>query len=101
MPNIQQTTRFEEHDISESGVVGVVPVPRRPLVSVNIDATATASYAVDVGPDRETWFENETTYDDTDTVRDMFEVGDAFIRIRVTDNAAAGETADIIIQEAR
>ena len=86
-----------------------VATPGDPLVSLNIEATAEASYAVDVthvedDPAQADWFEGEETYDaanlDTTDLRDGFQVGDARMRVRVTSAAANGETADVTIQKA-
>ncbi|NLV11883.1 hypothetical protein [Haloarcula argentinensis] len=103
----QSTTRESDADISTTGVVLTAETPGDALVSLNIDATADASYALDVSPtgDASDWFDGEETYnqadvDDPQDIRDTFIAGDAYVRIRVTDAAAAGETADITIQQA-
>ncbi|EMA19012.1 hypothetical protein [Haloarcula argentinensis] len=103
----QSKTRASGADISTTGVVLRAETPGDALVSLNIDATADASYALDVSPtgDPQDWFEAEETYaaadvDDLQDIRDTFVAGDAYIRVRVTSAAAAGETADITIQQA-
>lgn len=106
MPSIQRTTRREEKDISTPSVLAQVQTTRRPLVSINIEATGVASYAVDVSHDGEDWFEAEVVYDqdeiaDPTDIRDTFEIADAYLRVRVTEPASNGETADVTIQEAR
>jgi len=90
-------------------VIARAEVPGDRLVSLNIEATADASYAVDVAavedPDAADWFEGEVTYDQADEadpqdIRDTFILGDRWIRVRVTTGAAGGETADVTLQGA-
>lgn len=76
-------------------------VPGDTLVALNIEATEETSYALDISADGETWFTDERTYNLTASVSDRFRVAAAYIRVRVTTTASAGETADITIQEAR
>lgn len=96
-------------DISQTGVIAVVEVPGDRLVSINIEATADASYALDVAalkrPSEADWIEDEVVYDQADEadpqdIRDVFELGDRKLRVRVTDPAAADQTADVTIQVA-
>jgi len=108
--NLEQETHYKPNaDISTTGVLTTVTVPRDRLVSVNIEATADVSYALDVAapqqPESDDWFENEVTYNKADEVdpqdiRDTFILGDRYLRVRCTDPAANGDTADITIQVA-
>ncbi|ELZ84400.1 hypothetical protein C453_12676 [Haloferax elongans ATCC BAA-1513] len=113
MPRKQSTARRTDEPIETADAVLLATnTPGDALVSLNIEATADASYAVDVHHDvgsRTTpttgWFEDEIVYDQADVddpqdIRDTFYVGDAWLRVRVTDPAGAGETADVTIQEA-
>ncbi|MDS0258568.1 hypothetical protein NDI56_03975 [Haloarcula sp. S1CR25-12] len=106
--------RQDEHTVTdapidETGEIARVEVPGDRLVSINIEASADASYAVDVAagksPGTDDWFEGEVVYDQADVddaqdIRDAFILGDRYLRIRVTDAAGAGETADVTIQGA-
>jgi hypothetical protein len=98
---------------TNDAILAEVYTPGDPIVSLNIEATADASYALDVAPEvddsnppeNDDYFEGEETYDQADEpdpqdVRDTFIAGDGWLRIRVTDAAAAGETADVTIQQA-
>jgi len=85
-------------------------VPSDHVISVNIEATADASYALDVAaaadPGSGDWFEGEVVYDQADVadaqdIRDAFVLGDRFLRVRVTTAAANGETATVTIQGAK
>jgi len=99
-------------DISTADeVIAQAEIPSDRLVSINIEATADASYAVDVAAPydleaaTDPWFADEVVYDQADEadpqdIRDVFELGDRHMRIRVIDPAAAGETADVTIQVA-
>lgn len=113
MPQTLQRRQGEleapNEDISETRVLAAAEIPGDRLVSINIEATADASYAIDVSaepePDADGWFEGEVVYDQADEpdpqdIRDVFELGDRTLRVRVTDPAAAGETADVTIQVA-
>lgn len=74
------------------------------VVSLNLEAAATASYAVDVGVrdgDGVRWFEGEATYADTDAISDAWEQADRYLRVRVTSAAAADETATIAVSTGR
>lgn len=102
----QDESIHQDLDISSTGPLITHRADGDVLISLNIEATAAASYAVDVGPDGDTWFEAEATYDQADVddatdIRDAFELGDRHLRLRVTDAAADGETATITLQEAR
>lgn len=111
MPQKQSTTEQTDQAID---TVDAVLLEERTigdaLVSLNIEATADASYAIDVSakeePDGDAdWFLDEETYDKADVadpqdIRDTFYCADRHLRVRVTDAAAAGETADVTIQEA-
>lgn len=108
MPRIQDATIEEAQDISAAGVIAEAHIKGDALVSLNIEATAAASYAVDVSAtgDDGDWFEAEEEYDqaeveDATDIRDSFRFGHRHLRVRVTDPAADGETADVTIQEAR
>lgn len=70
------------------------------LCSLNIDGTESATYALDVSPDGDTYFTAEETYTGSD-IRDVFELTDRYIRVRVTSAASGGSTADITVQGMR
>jgi hypothetical protein len=76
-------------------------VPGETLVALNVEGTESADYAVDISADGETWFADGETYSLTTSVSDQFRAAAAYIRVRVTTEASADETADIAIQEAR
>jgi len=108
MPRIQDETIEEEQDISAEGVIAETQIKGDVLVSLNIVGTAAASYAVDVSASGEDgdWFEGEKTYNQADLndatdIRDAFQFGHRHLRVRVTEPAAAGNTADVTISEAR
>ena len=108
MPRIQDATIEEGQDISAEGVIAEADLKGDVLVSLNIEGTAAASYALDVSATGEDgdWFKGEETYDqanldDATDIRDSFRFGHRHLRVRVTDPAAAGETADVTISEAR
>lgn len=86
--------------IDATGEIFEANVEIAKLVSINIDGTETADYALDVSPDGSTWFTAEATYSGSD-IRDSFELTDRHVRIRVTTAASAGSTADIDIQGVR
>ena len=76
------------------------------LISVNIQATANADYALDVSPDGDTWFDAEVEYvaadePDPQDIRDVFELTDRYVRLRVTAAATADATADVVVQGVR
>ncbi|MFA1612061.1 hypothetical protein [Halobellus rubicundus] len=111
----QSTTDRTDQPIDTDGeIIAKAYTPGNPIVSLNIEATADASYALDVAPevddsnpptDESAWFDAEETYDQADEpdpqdIRDTFIAGDGWLRIRVTDPAADGETADVTIQQA-
>jgi hypothetical protein len=103
----QSTTRETDVDISSTGEKIRAKTTGDARVSLNIEATADASYALDVSPtgDNGDWFEDEETYDqsevdDPQDIRDAFIAGDAYIRVRVTSAGGNGETADFTIQQA-
>lgn len=115
MPTLrQQQGSYTETDASIDTVGEVIAqaeIPGDRLVSLNIEAGADASYALDVSGKREPtdadadWFLDETTFDKADVddpqdIRDGFRMGDRHIRVRVTEAAAQGETADVTIQVA-
>lgn len=90
-------------------VIAKAEIPGDQVVSLNIEATAAASYAIDVAavtnPGSGDWFKNEVAYDaadepDPQDIRDVFELGDRWLRLRVTDPASNGETADVTFQGA-
>ncbi|WP_042662556.1 hypothetical protein [Haloferax sp. ATB1] len=113
MAQTQSTTRRTDKPIETAdAVLLAMKTPGDALVSLNIEATADASYALDVhhnndtsSPPTDGWFEDEAVYDKADVddpqdIRDTFYAADAWLRVRVTTPAAAGETADVTIQEA-
>jgi hypothetical protein len=91
--------------IDSTGEVYETTVKLSKLVSVNIDATAEADYALDVSPNKDIYFNAEAEYlsstMDTTDVRDTFDVTDRYLRIRVTSAATAGATATIAVQGVR
>jgi len=89
--------KFEDVAIDSTGEVVSTSIQESVLVGVEIAADDTADYALDVSPDGNTYFEAEATYTDTDEVRDVFELSDRYIKIRVTTAASANSTADIFI----
>lgn len=96
------TSAFEESfDISAQGDIIVLHVREAPQVGLQIEATAEADYAVDVGPDGTTWFENVETYEaaneDTTRIDDGWTQPEEWLRVRVSAAAAAGETADVYV----
>jgi exosome complex RNA-binding protein Csl4 len=109
--NLRQNHHVEsDADISSTGEIVRAEVPSDHVVSVNIEATADASYAIDVAavddPGADDWFEGEVTYDQADEsdpqdIRDTFVLGDRWMRIRVTTAAGAGETATVTLQGAK
>jgi len=108
MPRVQRETIEEEQDISAEGVIAEAHIKGDVLVSLNIEGTAAASYAVDVSASGEDgdWFQDDRTYnqadvDDATDIRDDFRFGHRHLRVRVTEPAAAGNTADVTISEAR
>ena len=111
--NSRQAERtVSDAPIDQTGEIARVEVPGDRLVSINIEATGDASYAVDVAagtpgdvgtPD--SWFEGEVEYlqsevSDPRDIRDAFRLGDRHLRVRVTDSAAGGATATVTIQGA-
>lgn len=110
LDNRQDAEIVPNADISTADeVIAQAEIPGDRLVSINIESTADASYAIDVAAsyvsETANWFEDEVTYDKADEddpqdIRDVFELGDRHMRIRVTDAAADGETADVTIQVA-
>lgn len=108
MSQRQDETIEEGQDISAAGVIAEAHIKGDVLVTLNIEATAAASYALDVSATGEDgdWFEEEETYDQADVddatdIRDDFRFGHRHLRVRVTEPAADGETADVTISEAR
>jgi hypothetical protein len=99
-------------DISTADeVIAQAEIPSDRLVSINIEATSDASYAIDVAAPydlngaTDPWILDEAVYDQADEddpqdIRDVFRLGDRHLRVRVTDPAANGETADVTIQVA-
>jgi len=91
--------------IDSTGEIFQTAVEIAKLVSVNITADGDADYALDVSPDRDTWFDAEAEYlaadQDTQDVRDVFKLTDRYVRLRVTSAASGGSTADVIIQGVR
>ena len=110
----QSTTERTDQPIdTDNETIIEVHTPGNPIVSLNIEATAAASYALDVAPGADQtdppadadYFDAEETYDqaemaDATDIRDTFVAGDGWLRIRVTEPAAADETADVTIQQA-
>ena len=90
----------EDNPIDSTGVVFETSVEIARLVSLNIVGSESASYELDVSPDKETWFESEASYEGDD-VRDTFELTDRYVRVRVSTAASAGSTADITVQGVR
>jgi len=93
-------SEFADLAIDATGTIAETSVEIAKLVSVNIVAEETADYALDVSPDGETWFDAEATYSGID-IRDVFDLTDRFLRVRVTTAASAGATADITVQGVR
>ena len=91
----------EDVPIDEIGEVFETSVEIAKLISINIEGTEEAAYALDVSPDGETWFADEVEYELGQDIRDVFEMTDRHVRIRVTTAASADETADITIQGVR
>jgi len=100
MPREQETTTVEAQPIDQTGTILSAETYGDVLVSLNIEATASTDFAIDVSADGDTWFENEETYTGS-SIADTFVVGDRHLRVRVTAAAANGETADVTLQEAR
>lgn len=108
----------QDHDIVPNAdistadeVIAQAEIPSDRLVSINIEATADASYAIDVAAPydldgaADPWILDEVVYDqaeepDPQDIRDVFRLGDRHLRVRVTDPAANGETAGVTIQVA-
>lgn len=84
-------------DISATGEIFRATILNSRLVSINIDGDASADYALDVSPDNDTYFDAEETYSGTD-IRDVFEITDRYLKIRVTTAAGGGDTADVTVQ---
>lgn len=109
MARRQEETIVEAQDISTADAVLVEEhIKGDVLVSLNIEATESASYALDVSAtgDDGDWFEEEEVYDqseleDATDIRDSLQFGHRYLRLRVTDPAADGETADVTVQVAR
>lgn len=98
MPVAQYTEEFVQgHDISATGEVFSLRIAESPQVALQIDGTAGADYAVDVSPDAATWFNGVSTYSAVTRVNDGWTQPEAWVRLRVTAAAAAGETADIYL----
>lgn len=115
MPKLDD--RQDHHLVSDADistadeVIAQAEIPSERLVSINIEATADASYAIDVAAPydltaaTDPWFPDEIVYDKADKddpqdIRDVFYLGDRHLRVRVTDPAGAGETADVTLQVA-
>jgi len=94
------TREFEDVAIDSTGEIVETSIRESLTVSVNIVGDSTADYALDVSADGDTWFENEETYSGAD-IRDTFDITDRHMRIRVTNTASNGDTADITIQGVR
>jgi len=86
--------------IDATGDVFETNLEQSVLVSLNIAGTESATYALDVSPDGDTYFDAEETYTGSD-IRDVFEVTDRYVRVRVTSAGGSGSTADITIQGMR
>lgn len=86
--------------IDATGAVFETNIEQSILCSLNIDSTEAATYALDVSPDGDAYFTAEETYSGSD-VRDVFELTDRHIRLRVTSTASSGSTADITVQGLR
>jgi len=86
--------------IDATGTVFETNLAQSVLVSLNIDGTESATYALDVSPDGDTYFNAEETYTGSD-IRDVFEITDRYVRVRVTSAGPGGSTADITIQGMR
>jgi len=104
----QSDTVFEDTQIDTTGTATdsdgndvVVELEDKKLLGLRIEANGDASYAIDVSADSDRWFDNEVTYDkadqDTTSVSDAFDVASRYLRVRVTEAAAGGSTADIYI----
>jgi len=83
--------------IDSTGEVFETNLEQSKLLSINIVGESSATYALDVSPDGDTYFESEETYTGTD-IRDVFELTDRYIRVRVTSTGNTNDTADITIQ---
>jgi len=103
MSDTHVTRQFTDVAIDATGEIVTTNVEDARLVSLNITADGDADYSLDVSADNETWFDDEATYlqadvDDPRDIRDVFELTDRFVRVRVTSAAAGESTADVTIQ---
>lgn len=111
----QQSDTFEpDVPIDTTGALsdfagdGVIRVEGPADIGLQIDATAQADYAIDVGVRQDDgsirWFTGEIEYlqadMDTTTISDAWVHVAEYLRLRVTAAAATGETADIYLAEA-
>jgi len=93
---------FEDVSVDSTGTVVETTIQESKLVGVELKADDTADYALDVSPNGgNTYFNSEEIYKSTDEVRDVFEITDRTLRLRVTAAASNGTTADIFIDGVR
>lgn len=97
----QNVERVTGVDLSQTGEVVVIQVIGDVHVSLDIEGTADAEYAVDVSPDATNWTEGLYAYGPGTSIRDDFSVPDKYLRVRVTTAAADGDTADVTLQGAK
>ncbi len=83
--------------IDATGQVLETNLEESKLLSINIVGESTAEYALDVSPDGDTYFESEESYTGTD-IRDVFELTDRYVKVRVTSTGDTNDTAEITIQ---
>lgn len=92
-----RTTLKKGEAVDSQSVVAELDTRGKDTLDVLLAATDTADFALDISPDGTFWFENVQTFSNTDEIIKTYSVGSRFVRLRVTNPAAGGTTADITL----
>lgn len=68
------------------------------ILEIAVDATEATDYALDASTDGETWFNGFATFSATASIRETFDVGVRYVRLRVTSAASADSTANGLME---
>lgn len=84
--------------IDETGEVIVLDTRGKTTLDLHLSGTEAASYALEAGPDGSDWRGPFKTWDSTTTITATFETGSRYVRVRITESATAGSTADAYME---
>jgi hypothetical protein len=84
---------FDGEPIDTTGTVVELDTRGKRILDLALDADGDASYVLEAGPDRSTWFGPFDSWEATGTIMETYRIGARYVRLRTTVTASDGSTA--------